>query len=359
MKNKRVLVAMSGGVDSCVAALILKEQGYEVIGATMKIWPAEYCGKEKEKSCCSLRDIEDAKKVCDALGIKHYVLNFEKIFRENVIDYFVDEYLSGRTPNPCIICNKKIKFGKFLRKAEEIECDFIATGHYAVIERNGVCKLKEAVDKSKDQSYVLFSLSPGQIEKTLFPVGGLTKDAVKRRAKEAGLNVFDKPESQEICFVPDNSYPDFIKKYRGLKPETGDIVDSSGKILGKHKGFWNFTIGQRKGMGIAAAHPLYVIDIKSGENLVVAGSASEVKRKRFIVDGVNWLYEKPGDSFRAEVKIRYAHKKSGAVLMKSDDGKVIVEFEKTQEAITPGQAAVFYEGEYVLGGGWIEGSCNL
>jgi tRNA-specific 2-thiouridylase len=354
IKRKKVLVAMSGGVDSSMAAAILKGDGYEVIGATMKIWPKENCGDHREKSCCSLQDIEDAKKVCDVLGIRHYVLNFEKIFKKEVIDYFTQEYLAGKTPNPCIICNEKIKFGALLNKTRGLGCDFISTGHYARIEKNGIYKLKESIDKTKDQSYVLFLLTTSQIEKTLLPVGGLSKNKVKDEARRLGLAVYNKKESQEICFVPDDDYSGFIKRYCGVETKRGDIVDTSGKVLGNHDGFWNFTVGQRKGLGISHKRPLYVIEIDSKKNVVIVGGLSEIKKKRFVVRDVNWLFKKNKDYFEAGVKIRYNHKKSFAVLKEIEDNKVEVEFKEPQEAITPGQAAVFYDGEYVLGGGWIE-----
>jgi len=353
-KKKRVLVAMSGGVDSAMAAAILKNAGHEVIGATMKIWPKEYCGKHKERSCCSLQDIEDAKKVCDTLGIRHYVLNFENVFRKEVIDYFVREYLAGRTPNPCIVCNEKIKFGALFKKAEEMECDFIATGHHARIERNGSYRLRESVDKSKDQSYVLFSLNLTQMQKILFPIGDFSKDNVKAMAASQGLKVYKKAESQEICFVPEDNYFDFINEYRGIEIKRGDIIDSSGRVVGTHNGFWNFTIGQRKGLGISHKNPLYVIGIDAEKNTIVVGDFSEVKKKRFIVKNTNWFYRNDAGSFKAEVKIRYNHKKARALLKDIGHEKVEVQFEEPQEAITPGQAAVFYDGEYVLGGGWIE-----
>ncbi|MEE8317722.1 MAG: tRNA 2-thiouridine(34) synthase MnmA, partial [Candidatus Omnitrophota bacterium] len=304
IKRKKVLVAMSGGVDSSMAAAILKGEGYEVIGATMKIWPKEHCVDHREKSCCSLQDIEDARKVCDILGIRHYVLNFEKIFQKEVIDYFTRGYLSGRTPNPCIICNEKIKFGALLDKAMGLGCDFVSTGHYARIEKNGIHRLKESLDKTKDQSYVLFSLTTAQIEKALLPVGGLSKNKVRDKARMLGFSVYNKKESQEICFVPDDDYSGFIKKYCGVETKKGDIIDNSGKTLGIHNGFWNFTVGQRKGLGISHNAPLYVIEIDSKKNVVIVGGLSEIKKKRFVVGDVNWLFKKNKGDFETGVKIR-------------------------------------------------------
>lgn len=355
MTKKRVLIAMSGGVDSSVAAAVLEEQGCEVIGATMKIWPEEYCGKHRERSCCSLRDIEDARRVCDMLGIKHYVLKFEEVFRREVIDYFTREYMRGRTPNPCIMCNEKVKFGSLLKKAEALMCDFIATGHYARIERGISCRLKEAMDKTKDQSYVLFSLSGSQLKKALFPIGEFKKGEVRRKAKELGLSVHKKADSQDICFIfGADGYAEFIKAYCGISERRGDIVNSSGSILGSHNGFWNFTIGQRKGMRVSHKKPLYVIDIIPEKNLVVVGEASEVKKTKFKIKGINWISRKDASDFTAYVKIRYTHKKAKAIVKEIDSDTAEVEFDEPQEAVTPGQAAVFYEGEYTLGGGWID-----
>jgi len=345
---------MSGGVDSSVAAAILKEADYDVVGATMKIWPKELCGREKEKACCSLKDAEDARKVSGILGIKHYVLNFETDFRKNVIDYFVDEYLSARTPNPCIVCNEKIKFGSLLKKAEGLECDFIATGHYARIEINDFTRLRESIDKAKDQSYVLFCLKTAQLKKILFPVGELTKNEVRAKAKELGLNVCDKPDSQEICFVPDNDYSDFIKNYRNIDSLKGNIIDASGSVIGQHAGFWNFTIGQRRGLGIAAKAPLYVTEIRPKQNVIVVGRLKDVKKKKFLVKKVNWLMDYKEQKKELEVKIRYNHKKALATVKAMAGNKAEVDFRQPQNAITPGQAAVFYDGEYVAGGGWID-----
>ena len=345
---------MSGGVDSSVAAAILKEAGYEVIGATMKVWPKELCGREKQKACCSLKDIEDARKVSRILGIRHYVLNFEADFRKNVIDYFTDEYLSGRTPNPCIICNEKIKFGSLLKKAESLDCDFVATGHYARIETNGSIRLREPIDKAKDQSYVLFCLKQSQLKKILLPIGKLTKNEVRAKAKELGLSVCDKPDSQEICFVPDNNYSDFIKKYKNIAPQKGSIIDASGKVLGQHMGFWNFTIGQRRGLGIAAKEPLYVTEIRPKDNIIVAGDAKDVKKKRFLVKKVNWMVKAAKKERNLEVKIRYNHKRALASVKNLGGNKAEINFKEPQNAITPGQAAVFYDEEYVAGGGWID-----
>jgi tRNA-specific 2-thiouridylase len=354
MKNKRVLAAMSGGVDSSVAALILKEEGCEVVGATMKIWPKELCGQEKQKACCSLKDIDDARKVSRQLGIKHYILNLEADFKKAVIDYFADEYLSARTPNPCIVCNEKVKFGSLLKKAEVLDCDFIATGHYARIETNGSCELREAVDKAKDQSYVLFSLKQSQLKKILLPIGKFTKNEIRAKAKEFGLSVCDKPDSQEICFVRDNDYAGFIKKYKNIKSLRGNIMDTSGKILGHHEGFWNFTIGQRRGMGIAAKEPLYVTEIRPEENIIIVGNAKDTKKNRFIVKKINWIIKSAEVKAKLEVKIRYNHKKALASIKNLDGNSVEIDFKEPQNAITPGQAAVFYDGEYVAGGGWID-----
>jgi len=354
MIKHKVLVAMSGGVDSSVTAAILKEIGYEVIGATMKVWPKGLCGQEKEKACCSLKDIEDARKVSRVIGIRHYVLNLEADFRKYVIDYFADEYLSARTPNPCIVCNEKIKFGSLFKKAEGLGCDFIATGHYARISGKPLYGLMEAIDKTKDQSYVLFCLKKRQLKKILMPIGWINKNDVRGKARELGLNVHDKPDSQEICFVPDNNYSDFIKKYRNIKAKKGNIVDKYNKVLGQHEGFWNFTIGQRRGLGIAAKNPLYVVEIMPESNTVVAGEADSVKASRFIVKDLNWLIKDVKKEAEYEVKIRYNHKKSTASIKCMAGNKAEVEFKELQNAITPGQAAVFYNQEYVAGGGWID-----
>lgn len=354
METKRVVVAMSGGVDSSVAAALLLKEGFEVIGVTMRLWPKELCRKHKERSCCSLDDIEDARRVANRLGMRFFVMNFEKEFKKEVIDYFVSEYLSGRTPNPCILCNNRIKFGTLLKAAAQLGADFVATGHYARIYKGSGKKnfLMEGLDKAKDQSYVLFGLTRFQLSKSLFPLGGFKKNKVRRIAQELGLPVFDKLDSQEVCFLPDNSYKSFISKMVG--PSLGRIEDADGRFLGWHNGFWNFTIGQRRGLGVACGKPIYVISIDRDSNTVIVGERSEVKRKKFVVERVNWIIEPKDKILETEVKIRYNHKKSKAKLNRTSKDIVEVEFKKPQEAITPGQAAVFYDGEYVLGGGWIK-----
>lgn len=357
--KKRVVVAMSGGVDSSVAAALLLEQGFEVIGITMQLWPRELCGEDWPKSCCSLRDVEDARAVASKLGIPYYVVNFEKEFGERVINYFCEEYLNGRTPNPCIVCNDKIKFDTLMEKARVLEADYLATGHYAKVEREeakGRFVIKEAEDKTKDQSYVLFGLTQRQLGKTLLPLGGFTKDAVRQKAEALGLKVHDKPDSQEICFVRGEDYGEFIKSKLGERIRRGKITDKDGNILGEHEGICFYTIGQRKGLGISSPEPLYVIDIDAKTDTVVVGNEGDTKGTSLIAEGLNWLSIKNVREVPdlVEAKIRYNHPKAKARLEFVSDDAVRVDFEEPQFAITQGQAVVFYDGDVVLGGGWIK-----
>jgi tRNA-specific 2-thiouridylase len=355
--KKRVVVAMSGGVDSSTAAWLLKEKGYEVIGATMCIGMMDKA-QEGPARCCGLADIEDARRVALQLEIPFYVFHLREEFEKEVIQYFCEEYVKGRTPNPCILCNERVKFGSFLRMALELKADFIATGHYARLdfdERIGRYLLKKGVDRRKDQSYVLFSLTQDQFRHTLFPLGELRKEEVRKKARQLGLRVHDKPESQEVCFIQETSYHPFLSERLKESIEPGFILDKDGKVLGRHKGIPFYTIGQRRGLRLAKGKPLYVIGIDGEKNEIVVGGEEEVYEGTFIVDSVNWIVpQKMIASHNTQVKIRYNHPGSEASLSPKRENEVEVRFESSQKAITPGQAAVFYDGEAVLGGGWIK-----
>lgn len=350
--RKKVMIGMSGGVDSSVAAYILKQQGYDVTGVTMQIWQGE---KEQEGSCCSLTAVEDARRVATKLDIPYYVINFKKVFDEKVIQYFIKEYLAGRTPNPCIACNRYVKFEEFLNKAISMGMDYVATGHYARVDyRDGRYLLMKSASKKKDQTYVLYNLTQEQLSKTLFPLEDITKEEVRAIAKKLKLNVASKPDSQEICFVEDNNYGKFLEENSTLKAEPGDIVDMKGNLLGKHNGIYNYTIGQRKGLGISSNKPLFVIDIDPINNQIVVGDDSEGFGKTLIAEDINLIaIEKLTKERRVSAKIRYAAQESPALIKPLKDDKILVEFDTPQRAITPGQAVVFYDGDIVLGGGTI------
>jgi tRNA-specific 2-thiouridylase len=355
--SQRVVVAMSGGVDSSTTAWLLKQKGYEVIGATM-------CTGMMEKAqggparCCGLADIEDARRVALQLEIPFYVFHLKEEFEKEVVQYFCEEYAKGKTPNPCILCNEKVKFGSFLKRALELEADFIATGHYARLdfdERMGRYLLKKGVDPKKDQSYVLFSLAQDQFGRTLFPLGGLRKEEVRKMALQQGLRVHDKPESQEVCFIQESSYHFFLSERLEKSFGPGPIVDRKGNVLGKHKGIPFYTIGQRRGLRLAKGKPLYVIGIDREKNVIVVGGEEEVYAGTFLVDSVNWIVpQKIISPHHIQVKIRYNHPGSEASISPKGEGDLEVKFKSPQKAITPGQAAVFYDGETVLGGGWIK-----
>lgn len=353
MNQRRVIVAMSGGVDSSVAASLLCESGYEVIGVTIRSWPAEWCGQEGRRSCYSP---EDARTVASRLGIPFYVVNFETLFQEKVVDYFISEYTQGRTPNPCIPCNDQIKFGALLERAEEMACFHVATGHYARIvfhpERNRYV-LKEGKDLKKDQSYVLFRLSQEKLSRLLFPLGEMTKEEVRSYARRLRLHVAEKQESQDACFLREKDYRDFLSD-RGVPSQEGKIVDETGRVLGRHPGIHNFTVGQRSGLGVAFGKPVYVTEIDTANNRLIVGFREALARREIWVDDVNWVSEafSEGDSRRVQVKIRYKNPKTFAVV-KRVGNSCWVTLEEPAHAVTPGQACVFYDDGAVVGGGWI------
>ena len=353
----RTVVAMSGGVDSSVAALLCLEAGHEVIGMTMQIWP-DAPGEvfEREGGCCSLSAVEDARRVCSVLGIPHYVTNLKHEFEEEVIGEFIEEYAQGRTPNPCITCNKAVKFGHLLRKARELEADYLATGHYARVARDdaGRYLLMKSPDESKDQSYALYSLDQDQLAHALFPVGSLDKRDVRRMARERELPTSAKPESQDICFITDGDYRDFLRQRRPEAFSPGAIEDTGGRTVGSHAGIAHFTVGQRKGLGIASGRPMYIVDIRPDTNTVVVGTWEESLDRGFLADDCNWIeFERPCGPFRADAKIRYRSNPAPASVTPRDDGAVEACFDRPQRAVTPGQAAVFYHGDIVVGGGTI------
>ncbi len=348
---------MSGGVDSSTAVWFLKEEGYEVLGATMCIGMMD-TSQGGPARCCGLSDIEDARRVALQLEIPFHVIHLREEFEEEVIQYFCEEYAKGKTPNPCILCNEKVKFGSFLKKALELGADVLATGHYARLDfdkRIGRFLLRKGVDRRKDQSYVLFSLTQDQLRRTLFPLGELRKEEVREKALQLGLRVHDKPESQEVCFIHETSYHSFLLERLKESIEPGPILDKDGNLLGRHKGIPFYTIGQRRGLGLAKGKPLYVIQIDRERNAIVVGGEEEVRSDTFLVNSVNWIMPSEMIPFdRAHVKIRYNHPGSEASIFSKGKGEWEVKFKSPQKAVTPGQAAVFYDGETVLGGGWIK-----
>ncbi len=350
MEQKTVVVGMSGGVDSSVAAYLLKEQGYNVIGVTMQIW------QEEESGCCGLSAIEDARCVANSLGIPHYVMNFRSEFKNNVIDYFIDEYLNGRTPNPCIACNRYVKWEALLNRSREIGADYIATGHYAQIEKltNGRYTLKRT--EVKDQTYALYNLTQEQLSHTLMPVGAYGKDEIRQLAEKIDLRVANKPDSQDICFVPDGDYARFIEKTLQTELPVGNFVSVDGDVLGTHKGITHYTVGQRKGLGLALGYPAFVVEIRPETNEVVIGTNEDSLSNYVRANRLNFMsIGNLEGKMRVWAKIRYNHKGAWCTIQKTDVDEVLCTFEEKQRAITPGQAVVFYDGDYVLGGGTIIG----
>ena len=367
ISKQRVLLGMSGGVDSSVAGYLLREEGYEVIGVTMKVWPQDCISRAADK-CCGPQAMADARGVAHALGFPHYVVDEADQFEELVIDYFSSEYQAGRTPNPCVMCNEKLKFGNLWNKAEALGCNFIATGHYAIIEHHADrAVLRKGVDPSKDQSYFLFSLRQPQLRRALTPLGTMHKPQIRKIAHSLGLKVADKVDSQEICFVPGNDYKAFLRSHlKENEFHRGEIYDVEGNFLGEHEGIELFTIGQRKGLPGGWPRPRYVVNLDSETNRVIVGDVDDLVCEEFEIDRVNWHpvaavvdcgagVADPGydKEIEAVVKIRYSHPGTNATLTPLENGRARVRLREPQRAVTPGQAAVFYDGDLVLGGGWI------
>lgn len=364
VSDSTVLIGMSGGVDSSVAAALLVEQGYRVTGITLNVWPeGDRSGIiEREDACCALGAVEDARRVCATLGIPHYVVNFRETFQRYVIDNFVEEYRRGRTPNPCVRCNQFIKFDALLAKAQVLGADFVATGHYARIGRTstGRWALRRAADLKKDQSYVLYVMTQDRLARAMFPLGDLTKDETRRLAAELGLHVAQKPESQDICFVPTRDYRDYLREKAPASLSPGPIRDTRGRVIGTHQGIAQYTVGQRRGLGIASSRPLFVAEIWPEENTLVVGDEASLYRREARVTGVNWVaVEGPTEPMRVLAKARYKAEEVPAPIERLAgerlaDESVLVIFDTPQRAVTPGQTIVFYDGDVVVGGGTLE-----
>ncbi len=357
MEKQKVAVGLSGGVDSSVAALLLKEQGYDVIGITMQTWDTESGTEREEVLAHGQRLLEDARRVADYLKIPHYVLDFHKEFKKYVVDYFVREYLAGRTPNPCVVCNRWVKWEALLSRSAELGAGLVATGHYARIAKlpNGRLSVMAASSAAKDQTYALYNLTQEQLSRTLMPVGTMEKEEIRRIAAEAGIPVAAKPDSQEICFIPEQDYAGFIKAYTGQEVPEGNFVDREGRILGRHKGIIHYTVGQRKGLNLPMGHPVFVTEIRPDTNEVVIGNGEDVFTNSLRCSKLNWMAVDGlhGEPMRVKAKIRYAHK--GAACSVREIGEDLAEcvFDEPVRAVTPGQAVVFYDGDYVAGGGII------
>ncbi len=354
---ERVVVAMSGGVDSSVAAALLHEQGYEVIGVTMQLWGKDVCVSSGTRLCCSVRDAMDAKAVAARLGIRHEVLELVEEFRTTVIDYFVESYRDGLTPNPCIACNNHIKFGSLFDRADALDAQLVATGHYARSTFDPVTgrrTLRRSADPAKDQSYVLFNLTQVQLARARFPLGELSKPRVREIARSLGFETADKPDSQDVCFVRDRNKDGFLRRELRVGEEPGPITDRQGTVLGRHRGLLGYTIGQREGLGVAVGRALYVVAIDQPNNRLVVGTREDLLGRTLTAERVNWVsIAPPKEPLRACAKIRSRHDAANAWVVPGGDDRVRMEFDEPQSAITPGQAVVFYGGDVVLGGGWI------
>ncbi|MBM3823529.1 MAG: tRNA 2-thiouridine(34) synthase MnmA [Verrucomicrobia bacterium] len=357
-QKPRVVVGLSGGVDSSAAAALLLEQGYDVVGVTLKLWPQD-CISRAEDKCCGPQAVMDARSVALKLGIPFYLIDEAADFQKEVIAYFAEEYRAGRTPNPCVMCNEKLKFGTLIRRAGQLGADYIATGHYARVEHagnGGRVLLRRGRDPRKDQSYFLFSLRQDQLARALFPLGELNKTETRGVARDHSLRTSEKEESMEICFVPDNDYGKFLEQSKLVEKHKGEIVNTRGEVLGRHDGIEFYTIGQRKGLGLSSPKPLYVLELDPARNRVVVGDESQLDKAEFLIERCNWIpFETPQPSIEAMAKIRYNHPGTPATILPMEAGRARVILHEPQRAITPGQACVLYQDDLVVGGGWIAG----
>ena len=352
MERKRIVVAMSGGVDSATTAALLKEQGHEVIGVTMQLW--DY--GDAEGGCCSADEVRDARKVADQIGISHYVVNYMDEFKEFIVEDFINKYMNGKTPSPCVLCNEHMKFKFLMKRSLELDADYLATGHYARViynKKNNEYELVKALDSKKDQSYFLFTLNQYQLSKILFPLGDKTKEEVRLLADKFGLKVANKPDSQGICFITGSSYKEFLKDQNENDNKEGDIVDTSGNVIGTHQGIFSYTVGQRRGLGIAKGKPQYVVRIDPKRNRVVVGNEEDIYSNSLSVNNLSWINAVAAKEMNISAKIRYRHKENDANLVLNNQNEAVVNFREPQRAVTPGQAIVFYKENKVLGGGWI------
>ena len=353
MSKKRIVVAMSGGVDSTTVAALLKEEGHEVIGITMQL--LDY--KDAEGGCCSIDHVIDARRVAQELHIPHYVVNFVDSFKEVVLKDYVEKYESGKTPIPCVLCNQYVKFDLLLKRALELGADFLATGHYAKIENGeGSYSLSKADDENKDQTYFLYTLKQKELSKLMFPLGSLKKDEVRDLARNLNLKLAEKPDSTGVCFVPSDNYRDYLISQDAFTEKEGDIVNTEGELLGKHRGIYSFTVGQRRGLGIATGKPMYVVGLEPKENRVIVGEEDKIYSNKLIAENISWVTDMPEHSdnpIEVKAKVRYRHREDDAILKMRSETDAEIEFKHPQRAITPGQAVVLYKDKKVLGGGWI------